>query len=106
MYSLANGHKSAESILRSSRMFPARLPHTPRHCQARLLWYRENVDWRAEWRSVVFSDESLYASDGRARLRHRLGERHLPECICPLHTGLTSVFIVWGPSVKTLGHIW
>ena len=32
-----------------------RLPLTPRHRQARLLWYRERVDWRVQWRSAVSS---------------------------------------------------
>ena len=41
---------------------------SPRHYQAQLLWCRESVYWRAEWLSVVFSDDSrfclqLYASD-------------------------------------------
>ena len=34
----------------------ARLPLTPWHHQARLLWCRERVDWRVEWHSVVFND--------------------------------------------------
>ena len=33
---------------------------TPRHRQAQLLWCRERVEWRVEWRSVVFSDESRF----------------------------------------------
>ena len=37
-----------------------RLPLTPRHRQARLLWCHERVDWRMEWRSVVVSDESSF----------------------------------------------
>ena len=77
----------------------ARLPLTPQHHQAWLLWCRERVDWRVEWRSVHFSDESnfcLYASDGRTRVWHRPGERHLAECIHPQHTGPTSGFMVWG----------
>ena len=88
-----------------SRVPLARLPLTPRHREAR----RERVDWRVEWRSVFFNDESrfcLYASDGRTRLRRRPGERHLPECIQPPHTGPISGLTVWGPSVTTRGHIW
>ena len=49
--------------------------------------------------SVVFSDEGrfcLYASDGRIRVRRRLGERILPEYIRARHTGPTSGFMVWG----------
>ena len=61
------------------RVLVARLRLTPRHGQAWLLWCRESVDWRVEWRSVVFSDDNrfcLYASDGRTRVRRRSGERH------------------------------
>ena len=46
-----------------------------------------------KWRSVVFSDESrfcLYASDGCTRVRRRSGDRYLPECIRPRHTGSNS----------------
>ena len=49
-----------------SRVSLARLPLTPQHYLARLLWCRERVNWRVEWRFVIFSDESrfcLYASD-------------------------------------------
>ena len=86
----------------------ARLLLKPRYRQARLLCCRESVDWRVEWRSVFFSDESrfcLYASDGRRSVRCIPGERHLPECIRPRHTGPTSGFMGWGPSVTTHGHI-
>ena len=82
-----------------SRLTPARLPLTPRHRQAWLLWFRERVDLRVEWHSAVFSDESsfcLYTSNRHTRVRHRPGERYLPECIRSRHTGPTSGFIVWG----------
>ena len=88
----------------SNLVCPVRLPPTPRHRQARILWCRVRVDWRMEWRSVVFSGESRfchYASDGRTRIRRRPDERHLPEYIRPRHTGPTSGFMVWGPSVST-----
>ena len=77
----------------------AGLPLTPRHCQAQLLWYRERVDWRLEWCSLVFNDESrfcLYANDGHTYVWHRPGEHHLPQCIRPRLTGPTSGFMVWG----------
>ena len=85
-----------------------RLPLTPRHRQERLLWCRERVDWREEWRSVVFSDESrfyLYESNGRTRIRRRPGERHLPECI--RHDTQAPSQASWceGPSVTTLSHL-
>ena len=92
-----------------SRVPLARPPLTPRHCQARLVWCREKVDWRVEWSSVVFSDESrfcIYASNGRTRVRRRPGECHLPECKRLWHMGPTSGFMVWGASVTTRGHIW
>ena len=73
----------------------ARLPLTPWHRQARLLWCHERVNWRVKWCSVVFSDESrfcLYASHGCTRVQRRPGERHLLECIRPWHTSPTSCF--------------
>ena len=72
----------------------ARLPLTPRYRQARLPLCRERVDWKVEWHSVDFIDESrfcLCASDGRTRVQRRSGKRHLLECIRPRHTGPTSV---------------
>ena len=82
-----------------SRVSLARLPLTPWHRQARLLWCRYRVHWRVKWRSVVFIDESrfcLYESDGPTRVRRRPGERFLLDCISPLHTAPTSGFMVWG----------
>ena len=92
-----------------SRVPLARLPLTPRHRQARLLWCRGRVDWRVEWRSVVFSNKSrfyLHANDGRALVLCRYGERHFLECFRPRHRGPTSGFMVWGQLVTTRGHIW
>ena len=69
-----------------SRVPLSRLPLALPHRQARLLWCRERVYWRVEWRSVVYSDESKfcsYASDDRVRVRRRPSERLLPECIRP-----------------------
>ena len=87
----------------------ARLYLTPGDRQPRLLWCRKRVDWRVEWHSVVFSEENsfcLYASDRRTRVLRRLGERRLPECINPRHTGPTSGFMVWGAiSYKTPSHL-
>ena len=72
-----------------SRVSLARLPLTPRHRQALLLWCLESVDWRVKWHFVVFSNECrfyLYESDGGTGVRRRPGERHLPEGIRPRHT--------------------
>ena len=42
-----------------SRVPLATLPLIPQHLQARLPWCRERVDWRVEWRSVVFRDDKI-----------------------------------------------
>ena len=55
------------------------------HHQAWLLWCQE-VNWRVEWRCVLFSDESrfcLYVSDGHTHVWPGSDEHHLPECIRP-----------------------
>ena len=80
-----------------SRVPLVRLPLISRHSQAQLLWCHERVDWRMEWRSVVFSDENrfcLYASDECTHVWHKPGERHHPKCIRPRHTGPNSGFML------------
>ena len=47
-----------------------RLPLTPLHHQAWLLWCCERVDWRVEWQSVVFSDESRFCLHLSDRCTH------------------------------------
>ena len=81
-----------------------RLSLTPRHGQARQIWC-ETVHWRVEWRSVVFSDESRFCVYVSTRVWRRPGERHLPEYIRPRHTGFTSGFMVWGPSVNSRSYL-
>ena len=79
-----------------SRVSVARILLTVGHLQARLLWCRGRVDWRVEWRSVVFRDESrfwVYENYGGPRVQRRLGERHFPECILPRQTGPIRSFI-------------
>ena len=81
----------------------ARLPLELRHRQQGYFGCRERVIWRVEWHSVAFTDENrfcLYASNGHSRVRSRPGERHLLECIHLRHTGSTSGFKMWGPSVQ------
>ena len=49
-----------------------RLPLSREHECLKLQWARERCHWRAEWRNVVFSDESRFNmsySDGRIRVR-------------------------------------
>ena len=68
-------------------------------------WCPKRVDWRLEWRSVIFTDESrfcLYASDGRTRVRRRPSDRHLPESIRTRHKGPTSGFMV----PRAVSYIW
>ena len=62
-----------------SRKPLVRLPLTPRHFQLRILWCHERIDWRVQWRPVVFGDKSrfcLYASDERTRVRCRPAFAH------------------------------
>ncbi|GBN75642.1 Transposable element Tc1 transposase [Araneus ventricosus] len=71
---------------------------TPHHCRLRREWCQAGADWRAEWRSVLFSDESRFclgASDGRVMVRRRPGERLQPTCLRPRHTGPTPGVMVW-----------
>ncbi|GBN44149.1 hypothetical protein AVEN_93762-1 [Araneus ventricosus] len=65
---------------------------TPNHCRLRREWYQARAQWRTEWRSVVFPDESrlcLGASDGRVLVGRRQGERLQPTCLWPIYTGPT-----------------
>ena len=64
-----------------------------------------------EWNGALLSSVMIVGSVcmqvmGRTYVRHRPGESHLLECICPRNTGPTSGFKVWRPSVIICGHIW
>lgn len=62
-----------------SRRPAVRAPLLPRHRTARRDWCRRHVRWqRAQWASVLFSDESRFTlqfHDGRQRVYRRPGER-------------------------------
>ena len=61
-----------------ARMPLRRLPLFRHHQRLRLQWARERRHWRAEWRNVVFSDESRFNmsyNDGRIRVRRYAGGR-------------------------------
>ena len=76
-----------------------RLPLSRGHQCLRLQWARERRHWRAEWRNVVFTDESRFnmsSNDGRLRVRSYAGERSLRACILQRHRGPTSGVMVWG----------
>ena len=78
-------------LLRSglvARMSLRRLPLSRDHQCLRLHWARERRHWHAEWRNVVFSDESRFNmsyNDGRIRVRHYASERNLRACIFQRH---------------------
>ena len=60
---------------------------TPRRRQRRMLWLRAHAPNRfrlADWRRVMFSDESRFSlqrSDRRQRVYRRLGERYSDACV-------------------------
>ena len=69
-----------------ARMPLRRLPLSRDYQRLRLQWAR------AEWRNLVFSDESrinMSYNDGRIRLRRYAGERNLRACILQRHRGPT-----------------
>ncbi|GBM88098.1 hypothetical protein AVEN_190495-1 [Araneus ventricosus] len=75
------------------------IPLTPNHCRLRCEWCQARTHWRTEWRSVVFSDESLFclvASDGRVLVIRRPGELLQITCLRPRHTGPSPGVMVWG----------
>ena len=82
-----------------ARMPLRRLPLSRDHQHLRLQWARERRHWRAEWRNVVFSDESRFNmsyNDGRIRVRPYAGERNLRACILQRQRGPTLSVMVWG----------
>ena len=69
------------------------------HKRLRLQWSRERRHWHAEWRNVVFSDESRFnmsCNEGRIRVRRYAGERNLRACILQQHRAPTPSVMVWG----------
>ena len=67
-----------------ARMPLRRLPLSRDHQHLRLQGARKRRHWHAEWRNVVFSDESRFNmsyNDGRIRVRRYAGEHNLRDCI-------------------------
>ncbi|GFV20845.1 transposable element Tcb2 transposase [Trichonephila clavipes] len=84
----------------SSRQLAAQwIPLTQNHRHLRLQWANVHRSWRADWQQVLFSDESrfnLWHHDGRIRVRHYAGERHIQECIIECHSRRIPGVKVWG----------
>ena len=81
-----------------ARMPLHRLPLSRDHKRFRLQWACERCHWRAEWRNVVFSDESRFNmsyNDGRIYARRLAGVRNLRACILQRHRGPTPSVMVW-----------
>ncbi|GFX48442.1 transposable element Tc1 transposase [Trichonephila clavipes] len=73
----------------------AQTDHTASSRQLAAQWSTATADWL----QLVFSDESrfnLWHHDGRIRVRHYAGERHIPECIIKRHSRRTPGVMVWG----------
>ncbi|GFW63164.1 transposable element Tcb1 transposase [Trichonephila clavipes] len=66
------------------------LPLTQSHRYLRRQWCDEGRIWVAEWKEVVFTDESricLQYHDGRIQIWRHRGERMLNSCVMHHHTG-------------------
>ena len=105
-WSTATGLDLSASIVRRrvlragilARIPLRRLPLSRDHQRPRLQWASERRHWRAEWRNVVFSDESRFnmsCNDDRIRVRRYAGERNLTACILQRHRGPTPSVMVW-----------
>ena len=75
------------------------LPLSRDHQHFRLQWARERRHWHAEWRNVVFLDESHFNmsyNDGHICVRHYAGECNLRVCILQRQRGPTPSVMLWG----------
>ncbi|GFV57726.1 transposable element Tcb1 transposase [Trichonephila clavipes] len=78
----------------SARRPLLRLPLTQNHRRLRRQWCDERRMWVAEWKEVVFTDESricLQHHDGRIRVWRHRGEEILNNCVMHRHTGPAQV---------------
>ncbi|GFY30510.1 transposable element Tcb1 transposase [Trichonephila clavipes] len=74
------------------------LPLTQNHRRLCRQWCDERRTWAAEWKEVVFTDESricLQHHDGRIRVWRHRGERMLNSCVMQPHTGPAPGIMVW-----------
>ncbi|GFT16905.1 transposable element Tc1 transposase [Trichonephila clavipes] len=75
------------------------LPLTQNHRRLRRQWCDERRMWAAEWKKVVFTEESricLEHHDGRIRVWRHCGERMLNSCVMHCHTSPAPGIMVWG----------
>ncbi|KFM63087.1 Transposable element Tcb1 transposase, partial [Stegodyphus mimosarum] len=76
-----------------------RLPLTQNHRRLRRQWCDERRMWTAEWKEIVFTDESRFClqyHDGRIRVWRHRGERMLNSCVMLRHTGPAPGIMVCG----------
>ena len=102
-----HGPRTVRNRLREFDLRPCR-PYvgpnlTPRRRQRRMQWLRAHAPNRfrlADWRRVMFSDESRFSlqrSDRRQRVYRRLGERYSDACIREIDRfGGGGSVMVWG----------
>ncbi|GFX15914.1 transposable element Tcb1 transposase [Trichonephila clavipes] len=72
---------------------------TQNHKHFRRQWYDERRIWVAEWKEVVFTDESRIRPqhhDDQIRVWRHRGERMLYSCVMHRLTGPAQGIIVWG----------
>ncbi|GFV74791.1 transposable element Tcb1 transposase [Trichonephila clavipes] len=83
----------------STRLPLLGLPLMQNHRRLLRQWCDERRMWVAEWKEVVFSDESricLQHHDGRIRVWRHRGERMLNSCVIHRHTGPAPGIMVLG----------
>ena len=95
--------QTVRNQLRTNRMNARRpsiqLPLSQQHRRARANWARQHVRWnRAQWRNVLFSDESRFSldfADRRRRVWRRRNERSTDCCIAQLNRYGGGSVMVW-----------
>ncbi|GFU77161.1 transposable element Tcb1 transposase [Trichonephila clavipes] len=91
-------HRFQQSGFSARRPFLG-LPLMQNHRRPRRQWCDEGRMWAAEWKEVVFTDESricLTHHDGRIRVWRHCGEMMLNSCVMHRHTGPASGIMLWG----------
>ena len=72
---------------------------TAHHLAERLRWCQKHIRWRrAQWRTVLFSDESrfmLFRADRRFKIYRRHNERYAANCVLEHNCFGGGSVIVW-----------